>query len=43
MLESGFAYCLGCKVFAVLMRIGVIPESVCEHCNDIWSLGPKRL
>jgi hypothetical protein len=40
-LESVFAICLGCKIFAVLMRLGVIPESVCEHCNDIWSLGPK--
>ena len=36
-LESVFAICLGCKVFAVLMRAGVIPESVCERCNDIWS------
>ncbi|MEX1007380.1 MAG: DUF4395 domain-containing protein [Acidimicrobiia bacterium] len=35
-LESVFAYCLGCKIFAVLMRIGVIPESVCEECADIW-------
>jgi hypothetical protein len=35
-LESVFAYCLGCKIFAVLMRIGVIPASVCERCNDIW-------
>jgi hypothetical protein len=35
-LESVFAYCLGCKVFAVLMRIGVIPESVCAECNNIW-------
>ncbi len=24
--------CLGCKVFAVLMRLGVIPERVCERC-----------
>lgn len=36
-LESVFAYCLGCKVFAVLMRTGVIPESVCEECADIWA------
>ncbi len=36
-LESVFAICLGCKAFAVLMRAGVIPESVCEECNDIWS------
>jgi hypothetical protein len=36
-LESVFAYCLGCKVFAVLMRVGVIPASVCVECSDIWS------
>ena len=35
-LESVFAYCLGCKVFAVLMRIGLIPEAVCEECNNVW-------
>ena len=35
-LESVFAVCLGCKLFAVLMRAGVIPESVCEECGDIW-------
>ena len=35
-LESAFGYCLGCKVFAALMRVGVIPESVCEECNDLW-------
>ncbi len=36
-LESVFAYCLGCKLFALLMRTGVIPEDVCEECNDIWN------
>jgi len=36
-LESVFALCIGCKAFALLMRIGVIPESVCEECNNIWS------
>jgi hypothetical protein len=34
-LESVFAICLGCKAFAVLMRLGVIPESVCERCADL--------
>ncbi|HUO47698.1 MAG TPA: DUF4395 domain-containing protein, partial [Acidimicrobiales bacterium] len=34
-LESAFGYCLGCKVFALLMRVGVIPESVCGDCADI--------
>jgi hypothetical protein len=34
-LESIFGYCLGCKTFALLMRVGVIPQSVCEECADI--------
>jgi hypothetical protein len=36
-LESVFAFCLGCKIFAVLMRLGIVPEEVCERCVDIWS------
>lgn len=35
-LESVFALCLGCKLFALLMRTGIIPESVCETCADLW-------
>lgn len=31
-LESVFALCLGCKAFALLMRLGVVPQSVCERC-----------
>jgi hypothetical protein len=34
-LESAFGICLGCMLFAGLMRAGVIPESVCEECADI--------
>jgi hypothetical protein len=34
-LESIFAYCLGCKMFALLMRAGLVPESVCAECADI--------
>lgn len=34
-LEAFAGLCLGCKVFALLMRLGVIPETVCEACNDI--------
>ncbi len=34
-LESVLGLCLGCKLFALLMRTGVIPESVCEDCADI--------
>jgi len=36
LLESAFGNCLGCKAFAILMRAGVVPEEVCERCNDIW-------
>lgn len=34
-LESIGGYCLGCKIFALLMRVGVVPEAVCEECADI--------
>lgn len=34
-LESVFAYCLGCRVFAGLMRLGLIPAETCEACADI--------
>ena len=36
-LEAFLGLCLGCKVFALLMRAGVIPAEVCERCNDVWS------
>ncbi|WP_299575657.1 DUF4395 domain-containing protein [uncultured Williamsia sp.] len=35
LLESVFGICLGCIVFGFLQRRGVIPESVCEACNNI--------
>jgi hypothetical protein len=34
-LEAVFAFCLGCKVFAALMKLGLIPEEVCAECNDL--------
>ena len=37
LLESALGLCLGCKAFALLMRAGVVPEEVCERCNDIWA------
>ncbi|HEX8580761.1 MAG TPA: DUF4395 domain-containing protein [Acidimicrobiales bacterium] len=40
-LESALAYCIGCQLFALLMRVGVIPASVCEACADI-RLAPTR-
>ena len=40
-LESAFALCLGCLVFARLMQIGWIPAEVCAECSDVSArLGP---
>jgi hypothetical protein len=36
-LEAVAGICLGCRIFRQLMRVGVIPESVCEACADISS------
>jgi hypothetical protein len=34
-LESIFGYCVGCKLFGLAMRIGVVPETVCAECADV--------
>jgi uncharacterized protein DUF4395 len=34
-LESILALCLGCQIFAVLMRIGLVPESICLECLNL--------
>jgi Domain of unknown function (DUF4395) len=34
-LESIFGYCLGCKIFRLLMAAGLVPKTVCEECADI--------
>jgi hypothetical protein len=36
-LEAGFGVCLGCKLFGAGMRLGLVPDAVCEECNDIWA------
>lgn len=34
-LEGFVGYCLGCAIFAKLMKVGLIPEEVCADCADI--------
>jgi Domain of unknown function (DUF4395) len=34
-LESIFAYCLGCRIFSLLMRAGLVPEAICAECADL--------
>ena len=36
-LEAFAGYCLGCRIFALLMRAGIIPREVCERCDDLWA------
>ena len=31
-LESVLGYCFACKVFKILISVGLIPEEVCERC-----------
>jgi len=39
-LESVFGICVGCKVFALLMKAGIVPAEVCESCNQISFTAP---
>ena len=41
-LESIFAVCLGCQVFGLLMRTGLIPAEVCAECADLSRALPDR-
>ena len=34
-LESALGYCIGCKAFTGLMRLGLVPESVCLDCARV--------
>lgn len=34
-LESGFGVCLGCRLFARLIELGVIPRHECAACADL--------
>lgn len=34
-LEAVFAFCIGCQIFAVLMRLGLIPQAVCAECQNV--------
>ena len=34
-LESIVGFCTGCFVFGYLMRWGIIPQDICEKCNNL--------
>jgi hypothetical protein len=31
-LESALAFCIGCQIFGLLMRTGLVPADVCAEC-----------
>ena len=35
-LEAFVGFCLGCWMFRLLMRTGLVPEETCEACRDLW-------
>ncbi|HEY3544358.1 MAG TPA: DUF4395 domain-containing protein [Gaiellaceae bacterium] len=32
-LEAGFGVCIGCRMFFVGMRLGLVPAQICEECR----------
>lgn len=36
-LEAALGFCLGCKMFGLLIKLGLIPEEVCVDCANIWN------
>jgi small-conductance mechanosensitive channel len=36
-LESVFAFCVGCRIFAALMAAGFVPDEICADCANIWA------
>jgi hypothetical protein len=41
-LEAAAGFCIGCRLFALLVRAGMVPESVCEACADLRLAGSGR-
>ena len=40
-LESIFGICVGCKLFGILMKLGVVPEEICLECADLSLRRPQ--
>ena len=41
-LEAFLGICLACKMFPALVKLGVVPESACVDCADVWSRDASR-
>lgn len=40
-LEAVFGYCIGCRLFGLLIAWGVVPVSACQSCADLSRLHPE--
>lgn len=38
-LEAFLGVCVACRLFPFLMKAGLVPESTCERCADLWGTG----
>ncbi len=41
LLEAALGVCVGCKLFAVLMRLHLVPVGICEECLDLARHHPQ--
>ena len=42
-LEAGFGLCVGCRMFYVGMRLGIVPPQICEECSRVARSSPQLL
>ncbi|MDA8301005.1 MAG: DUF4395 domain-containing protein [Actinomycetota bacterium] len=42
-LESFAGYCVGCRIFGLLINWGLLPESACRSCADLSRRHPQLL
>lgn len=42
-LEGFAGYCVGCKIFGLLMKTGIVPEKVCQECADLSLRHPELM
>ncbi len=36
-LEAFAGYCVACRMFPFLIKLGLVSEQACEQCTDIWA------
>jgi hypothetical protein len=39
-LEAFFGYCVACRLFPTLIKVGLVPEDACRDCVSVWDREP---